>query len=141
VKCWFCEKNETEHSHDIEIDFERYDYNDRQTQRMGKQAEKVKTTLVVPRCNACYEHQQVYNSLSLFVFIPGVVLAASLFMLFSRVNEILVFLTMAMSVVGFGIVVYIRRQYLKEKGVKAMIELEMRNEDIQKMLADGWYRI
>ncbi len=140
LKCWFCEKNESENMHDIELDFERYNYTDRRKQEMGEQPDVIKKTLVVPRCNSCSRAHQRYNTMSLYAVIPMAVLASALFLLFARVDQNYVFIIMALSVIGFGLVVWARRRFLKHLGVKAMVELEMQNETIQKMLADGWYR-
>ena len=140
LECWFCEKRESEKLHDVSLDFERYNYNDRVKQSLGEQPDVIKKTLIVPRCNACFQAHQRYNTLSIFSVIPMAVLAASLFLLFIKVNQNYVFLVMTLSVVGFGIVVWARHRYLSHKGTKAMVELEMQNKTIQKMLADGWYR-
>lgn len=140
LKCWFCEKNESEQAHDIRIDFERRNNTDRKTQKLGVPPDMIKKTLVIGRCDACYACHQMYNFISMFAIIPMAILALSLFILFKDLNQIVVFATMAVSVAGFGAVVYARRRFLHKRGVKAMVELEMRNEEIQQMLADGWNR-
>ena len=140
MECWFCEKNISEGTHDISLGFERFNYADKLAQKKGEQPNKINHTLVIPRCNMCYAAHKKYNYISLFSLIPFTIMAVSLFMLFKKIDEIMVFTFMAISILGFGVVVFLRRRFLKKKGVKAMVEMEMKNKDIRAMLANGWYR-
>lgn len=140
MECWFCEKNISDGKHDISLEFERYNYADKIAQQKGEQPDKIKHTLVVPRCERCYMSHKKHNYISLFSLIPFTIMAFSLFMLFRDVNDILVFVIMAISLLGFGVVVALRSVFLKRRGVKALVQMEMQNEDIRAMLANGWYR-
>jgi hypothetical protein len=140
LKCWFCEQNISEGEHDISLGFERFNYADKLAQKSGEQPDKLKHDLIVSRCSSCFESHKKYNYISLYSLIPFTIMAVSLFLLFRDVNEIIVFTLLALSMIGLGIIVAVRWRFLSKKGIKALIEMEMKNEDIRAMLANGWYR-
>ncbi|MEX1308223.1 MAG: hypothetical protein AB1Z19_06835 [Eubacteriales bacterium] len=140
MTCWFCEKNEADASQSIRLVFERYNYADKIAQSKGEQPDRLRKTLTIGRCNSCSQRHKTYKRISLWAIAPASVLAFSLFLLFRHADPNLVFVVMAIALLGFGAVLVARMKYLKSRGVKAMVELEMKNEDIKQALASGWYR-
>ena len=141
MTCWFCEKNEADSKESIRLKFERYNYADKVAQGRGEKPDRLRETLTVGRCEMCSLNHKKYNRISLFAVLPASVLAFSLFLLFRHADPNLVFLMMAISLVGFGVVLMTRLSFLRKHGTKAMVELEMKNDAIQEMLKNGWYRV
>ncbi len=141
MTCWFCGKETAEEGQNIRLKFERFNYADKVAQGTGERPDRLSKVMVVGRCKDCLAAHRTYNRISLLAILPGAVLAYSIFLLFRKVNPNLVFLAMAVSLIGFGAVLVTRVRYLKKRGVKALVELEMKNDEIQDTLASGWYRI
>ncbi len=141
MTCWFCEKNEADGGQSLKLEFERFNYADKVAQSRGEQPDRLKKTLMIGRCKSCSRLHKIYNRISLLAILPAAVLAYSLFLLFRVGDPNIIFLMMAVSLIGFGAVLIVRVSYLKKHGVKALVELEMKNDDIQSALANGWYRV
>jgi|GEM_PF-1586474 len=139
-QCWFCGQETSMHEHAIRLNFEKTNYADRVAQARGESPDRLRKTLIVGRCDSCASAHKKYSRISLFAILPAAVMAYSLFLLFEKANPNLVFIVMAVAMIGFGVVLWFRRQYLKKRGVKALVELEMKNDDIRETLASGWYR-
>lgn len=139
--CWFCEKNEAEDSESLRLEFERFNYADKVAQSRGEQPDRIMKTLTIGRCESCSHLHKQYSRISLFAILPAAVLAYSVFLLFRGGNPNLIFTVMAVSLVGFGAVLIARVRFLRKRDVKALVELEMKNDEIQEALAGGWYRV
>jgi len=142
MECWFCEteKENISGDHNAVMYFKKYRYADKIVRDKKRKAKGKKEMLVIARCDDCYNAHNVYNKISLFSLIPFVVLAIACFLLFEKANQIIVFTLLAVSTIGFGIVVFIRMRYLSKRGIRSLVELEVKNEQIQSYLANGWYR-
>ncbi len=142
MECWFCgkEKDEKSLTGNIEMNFKKYRYADKIRKGENLKPKGLREKLVIGRCDGCLAAHKTYNRISLFVIIPFIILAIACFLLFEKVNQNIVFILLALSTIGFGIVVYYRMKYLSKRGIKSLVELEIQNEDIQSYLADGWYR-
>ena len=142
MKCWFCgqEKESNECDNSVQMEFEKFRYAQRLIKDKANTPKGLKETLVIGRCDACYVVHKRFNRISLFVIIPFVVMAIGFFLLFKKVDENIVFACLVAATIGFGLVVYFRMNYLAKQKIRSLVEMEMKNNEIQNYLADGWYR-
>ena len=141
IKCWFCDDQDVALHSDknIEINFQKYRYADR-LKEAKNEGQAMNEKLIIGRCDDCFNAHKTYNRLSLYGIIPFVALAVSFYMMFIRADEIMIAVVLFIAAISFGVIAFIRSKYLSKKGIKALIEMEMKNEQIQRYLAEGWFR-